>query len=74
MGSQMQVIAITHLPQIAAKGDRHYWVYKSEHKDATTTYIKELSDKERIGEIAKMLSNEVVTNSALINAKELINS
>ncbi len=74
MGAQMQVIAITHLPQIAAKGDRHYWVYKSENKQVATTYIKQLSATERATEIAKMLSNDVVTDSAFIMANELLNS
>ncbi|MCX6267076.1 MAG: DNA repair protein RecN [Bacteroidetes bacterium] len=74
MGVHMQVVAITHLPQIAAKGDRHYWVYKSENDHSTTTYIKQLSGKERIEEIAKMLSNETVTDSALQTANELINN
>jgi DNA repair protein RecN (Recombination protein N) len=74
MGSHMQVIAITHLPQIAAKGSRHYWVYKSEVDQTTTTFIKLLTAKERIGEIAKMLSNETVTDSAYITAKELLNN
>lgn len=72
MGGFMQVIAITHLPQIAAKGDRHYWVYKSEDKQTTVTYIKQLSAKERIGEVAKMLSNETVTDSAIQAANELL--
>ena len=72
MGGKLQVIAITHLPQIAGKGDHHYWVYKTEHKETTTTYIKQLSDKERVVEIAKMLSNDVVTDSAVKNANELL--
>jgi DNA repair protein RecN (Recombination protein N) len=74
MGSYMQVVAITHLPQIAAKGDKHYWVYKLENNQTAATYIKLLSQKERIGEIAKMLSNEKVTDSAIQTANELINS
>jgi len=74
MGGYMQVIAITHLPQIAAKGDRHYWVFKSENKQTTTTFIKLLTAKERIGEIAKMLSDETVTDSAYKTANELLNN
>ncbi|MDD4603285.1 MAG: DNA repair protein RecN [Bacteroidales bacterium] len=73
MALKMQVIAITHLPQIAAKGETHYSVYKIDNKDCTTSYIKQLSKHERIEEIAKMLSNEKVTPIALKNAKELIN-
>ena len=72
MGERMQVIAITHLPQIAVKGDSHYFVYKIEKQDITTTYIKRLSMEERIGEIAKMLSNNRVTPIAIENAKELL--
>ncbi|MCX6305553.1 MAG: DNA repair protein RecN [Bacteroidetes bacterium] len=74
MGGNMQVVAITHLPQIAAKGDRHYWVYKSENKQTTTTFIKQLSARERIGEIAKMLSNETITDAAFNTANELLNN
>jgi DNA repair protein RecN (Recombination protein N) len=72
MGNTLQVIAITHLPQIAGKGDQHYWVYKTENKQHTATFIKLLSDKERVGEIAKMLSNEIVTDSAVKTANELL--
>jgi DNA repair protein RecN (Recombination protein N) len=72
MGTKLQVIAITHLPQIAGKGDHHYWVYKTENKLHSTTFIKHLSDKERVGEIAKMLSNEIVTDSAVKTANELL--
>jgi DNA repair protein RecN (Recombination protein N) len=74
MGGNMQVIAITHLPQIAAKGDSHYWVYKSENRQVATTFIKQLTARERIGEIAKMLSNEIVTDSAVQTANELLNN
>jgi DNA repair protein RecN (Recombination protein N) len=72
MGGYMQVVAISHLPQIAAKGDRHYWVYKIENQHTTTTYIKQLSPNERIKEIAKMLSGETVTASAIQAAGELL--
>ena len=74
MGEHMQVVAITHLPQIAARGDRHYWVYKSEKNQTTYTYIKQLDENERLGEIAKMLSNETVTDSAVLTAQALLNS
>ncbi len=74
IGDKMQVIAITHLPQIAGKGDHHYWVYKSEINKTTNTFIKRLSLEERVDEIAKMLSNEIVTESAYQTAKELLNS
>ena len=72
MGNKMQVIAITHLPQIAGKGDHHYWVYKSEDRQSTTTFMKQLSAKERVVEIAKMLSNDIVTDSAIKTANELL--
>jgi|TARA_B110000902_G_scaffold39882_1_gene42834 DNA repair protein RecN (Recombination protein N) len=73
MSKNMQVIAITHLPQIAAKGSNHYKVYKEEVKGVTTTNLKELSSEERIIEIAEMLSGKDISDSALIHAKELLN-
>ncbi len=72
MGESMQVIAITHLPQIAGKGQSHYWVFKSNESDAARTQLKKLDQKERVHEIAKMLSNEKVTDAALKTAKELM--
>ena len=72
MGNKMQVIAITHLPQIAGKGDHHYWVYKSEKNHTTHTFIRQLSAQDRVEEIAKMLSNEKVTDSAYQTARELL--
>ncbi len=73
MGTRMQVIAITHLPQIAAKGDPHYHVFKTRNGAVTATGIRRLTAPERIGEIAKMLSDEVVTDAALATANELLN-
>jgi DNA repair protein RecN (Recombination protein N) len=73
MSMNMQVIAITHLPQIAAKGSNHYKVYKEEVKGVTTTNLKELSSEERIIEIAEMLSGKDISDSALTHAKELLN-
>ena len=73
MSANMQVIAITHLPQIAAKGSNHYKVYKEEVKGITTTNLKQLSTDERIVEIAEMLSGKDISDSALIHAKELLN-
>ena len=72
MGNNMQVIAITHLPQIAAKGSNHYKVYKEEINGVTTTNLKQLSAKERIKEIAEMLSGKDISDSAMIHAKELL--
>jgi len=74
MGKAMQVIAITHLPQMASKGNNHLFVYKSDSKDKTISNIKSLSKDERVGEIAKMLSTGNPTETALKNAKELLNA
>jgi len=68
-----QVIAITHLPQIAGKADTHLLVYKNNSKDTTQTYIKTLSKEERVGEIARMLHGENPSEKVLEAAKELIN-
>ncbi|MFK8058987.1 MAG: DNA repair protein RecN [Polaribacter sp.] len=73
MSTNMQVIAITHLPQIAAKGKNHYKVYKEEVNGVTTTNLKQLSKEERIVEIAGMLSGKNISDSALTHAKELLN-
>jgi DNA repair protein RecN (Recombination protein N) len=73
MSRNMQVIAITHLPQIAAKGSNHYKVYKDEVNGITTTNLKELSAEERLTEIAEMLSGKDISDSALTHAKELLN-
>ncbi len=67
-----QVIAITHLPQIAGKADTHLLVYKNNNKDTTQTYIKTLSTDERVGEIARMLHGENPSAKVLEAAKELI--
>ena len=68
----LQVISITHLPQIASKGNQHWFVYKNNEKDVTSSHIKVLSNEERILEIAKMLSNEKTSDAAISNAKELL--
>ncbi|TKC02846.1 DNA repair protein RecN [Pedobacter frigoris] len=68
----MQVICITHLPQIAAKGDSHYFVYKNEQTNRTTTGIRKLKSDERIGAIAEMLSGKDPGASAMKNAQELL--
>lgn len=69
---RMQVINITHLPQIASCGSHHYRVYKEHGSDQTTTQISLLTDLEREEEIAKMLSGASVTEAALANAQELL--
>lgn len=72
MGGNMQVIAITHLPQLASKGKQHLFVYKRDIKEQTQSEIKTLKAQERVVEVAKMLSTGKPTESALLNAKELL--
>ena len=72
LGSKMQVFAITHLPQIAAQGDAHYFVYKEDVKDRTLTRIRPLDKEERIREVARMLSGSALTEASLANAKDLL--
>lgn len=67
-----QVISITHLPQIAAKGKHHYKVYKEEDGQLTTSHIVQLNEEERVEEIANMLSGSTRTEAAINNAKELL--
>lgn len=74
LAQNLQVITITHLPQIASKGSSHYFVYKDDEADITKTRIKQLTEQERITEIAKMLSGDKPGESALQNARELLNS
>jgi len=74
MALAKQVINITHLPQIAGKGDHHYLVYKHEKGEAAITDMKLLDHEERVIEIAKMLSGEELTEAAISNARELIKS
>lgn len=72
MSKDMQVFAITHLPQIAAKGDTHYKVAKKTQGDTTVSELRLLSNDERIREIAEMLSGKDVSESALTHAKALL--
>jgi len=72
LGQNMQVISITHLPQIAAKGISHYFVHKNEDNGKTTTGIRKLKQEERIGVIAEMLSGKNPGSSAMENARELL--
>ena len=72
LGRSHQVIAITHQPQIAAKADAHFFVYKKEKDEKINTRIKLLSAKERVDTIAQMLSGEKPTASALENAREMM--
>lgn len=72
MGSGLQVITITHLPQIAAKGNAHFKVFKSHDKELTTSQIENLDKKSRIDELAQMLSGSKITDTARQNAVELL--
>ena len=72
LSDNLQVITITHLPQIASKGSSHYFVYKDDEGATTYTRIKQLDEKERVLEIAKMLSGDKPGESALQNARELL--
>lgn len=73
MSRGMQVFAITHLPQIAGKGDHHYKVFKSAQGDTTISELKLLSKEERVREIAEMLSGKDISESALTHARALLN-
>ena len=73
LGEAHQVISITHLPQIASKGKSHFWVHKAQQGGNTVTRIKQLTEEERVGEIAKMLGGDKITEAAMVNAKELLN-
>ena len=72
MGKQMQVIAITHLPQIASKGYSHFVVYKEDHADTVSTQLKQLSTEERVSEIARMLSGAEISMQAVENARVML--
>ncbi len=72
MSKKIQVIAITHLPQIASRGENHYLVYKNNTGETSETHITLLNNDERVTEIAKMLSGKEVTGAALENAKNLL--
>lgn len=74
MAQNRQLIVITHLPQIAAKGSRHFKVQKQENKASTTTHVLLLEGEKRTVEIAQLLSGENISKAAIENAKELINS
>ena len=73
MGQYMQVITITHLPQVAAKGAHHFKVFKETKDSSTFTQLKKLTPQDRIAEVAQMLSGEALTEAALQHAKELLN-
>lgn len=72
IAGQLQVITITHLPQVAAKGESHYKVFKEDDNETTHTRIRRLSYDERVGELALMLSGSSTDNAAIANAKSLL--
>ena len=74
ISNKMQVIAITHLPQVAARAQHHLFVYKGEIKGKTATQIKNLSSEEKVYTLAAMLSDGNLSAAALENARALINS
>ncbi|MGB1248485.1 MAG: DNA repair protein RecN, partial [Chitinophagales bacterium] len=67
-----QLISITHLPQIAAKADKHFYIYKAEKGDKTQTKIAPLNSEQHTKAIARMLSGENITDASLDNARQLI--
>ena len=73
MSQNMQVFSITHLPQIASKGDHHFKVFKIDKSDTTQTQMKELLEDERVFELAEMLGGKSLSDSALAHARELLN-
>jgi DNA repair protein RecN (Recombination protein N) len=74
MGRSMQVISITHLPQITVKGDHHYKVFKTDEADKTISNIRKLTHEDRVVEVAKMLSGSTLSEAALENARSLLNN
>ena len=74
MGRGMQVIVITHLPQVAAKGEAHFKVYKRDEEQRTVTRVRRLGDEERVDEIAAMISGSAITPEAKMAAKALLSA
>lgn len=74
MGNYMQVVNITHLPQVASRGTKHYHIYKDDVDDSTYTRVKLLNHEERVLEVARMLSGSEITEAAIRNARELLES
>jgi DNA repair protein RecN (Recombination protein N) len=72
LGKSYQIIAITHLPQIAGMGGQHFHIYKQDEAEQTVSRIRELSAQERVEELARMISGASLTESALANARELL--
>lgn len=74
MGKEIQVIAITHLPQVASKGENHFKVYKRDEATRTVSYVRRLDREERIRELASMLSGSTINEAALLNARTLLDN
>jgi DNA repair protein RecN (Recombination protein N) len=73
MSKSMQIFSITHLPQVASKGDHHFKVYKEDKNNYTQTNMKELSQNERVVELAEMLGGKELSDSAMAHARQLLN-
>ncbi|MCJ7466278.1 MAG: DNA repair protein RecN [Maribacter sp.] len=73
MSRTMQVFSITHLPQVASKGDHHYKVFKDERAEVTSTKMKKLNQDERVVELAEMLGGKSLSDSAMAHARQLLN-
>lgn len=74
MGENMQLIAITHLPQVAARAEHHFKVEKFEANNKTVSVVRELSEEEHVEEVARLMSGEKISEEALLNARSLMNS
>jgi len=72
MGKNMQLFSITHLPQVAARGQHQFKVYKTEENGVTKTFVKELTHEERLNEIAGLMSGDKISDAAIENAKILM--
>ena len=72
LSTHLQVITITHLPQVAGKGNQHFRVFKADTDSQTITHIEQLTSDQRLHEIARMLSGSNITPEALANARTLI--
>jgi DNA repair protein RecN (Recombination protein N) len=73
MSADLQVFSITHLPQVASKGNNHFKVYKTEGEERTMTNLKKLTNDERVVELAHMLGGKDLSDSALAHARQLLN-
>ncbi|SNQ42019.1 DNA repair protein RecN [Cellulophaga lytica] len=73
MSSSMQIFSITHLPQVASKGNHHYKVYKEDKNNVTHTQMKQLTTEERVVELAEMLGGKDLSDSAIAHARQLLN-